>query len=84
MASGCEVSKPSHSDAVTAHPIFKNIMKRIYVLQARWVLIGEATDHSTYVELHNAAVIRVWGTTAGLGQIALSGPTANTDRKSVV
>lgn len=53
-------------------------MKRIYVLQARWVLIGEATETTSTVELLNASVIRVWGTTKGLGEIALNGPTANT------
>ena len=52
-------------------------MKRIYVLKERWVLIGTELGKTTEktVYLTDSAVIRVWGTTAGLGQIALDGPT---------
>lgn len=53
-------------------------MKRIYVLQARWVLIGEAEEGPTHTTLTNASVIRRWGTTRGLGEIALKGPTKST------
>ena len=54
--------------------------KRIYVLKERWVLIGTESGKTTQntVYLTDAAVIRVWGTTAGLGQIALDGPTTET------
>lgn len=53
-------------------------MKRIYALQAAWVLIGEVTEKNGTVVLNNASVIRYWGTTKGLGQIALEGPTKDT------
>ena len=54
--------------------------KRIVVLKERWVFIGlwhDATDQEP-AYLTEAACIRRWGTTAGLGQIALSGPTKET------
>lgn len=54
-------------------------MKRIYALKERWVLIGEViSEGPSHIELEHAAVIRRWGTTKGLGEIALNGPTENT------
>lgn len=53
-------------------------MKRIYVLQGRWVVMGDVSLLEKNVVLTNAAVIRTWGTTKGLGEIALEGPTAKT------
>ena len=54
--------------------------KRIVVLQAGWVFIGQyhaaaGTKPAYLTDAHN---IRVWGTTAGLGEIALNGPTSST------
>lgn len=52
---------------------------RIVVLQRGWVVVGEVdTETTEEVVLKNAAVIRRWGTTQGLGQIAGDGPTGNT------
>lgn len=54
-------------------------MKKIFVLQARWVLIGEVIpSKGSEITLKDASVIRRWGTTKGLGEIALKGPTKNT------
>jgi hypothetical protein len=52
----------------------------IYVLQARWVFIGDLVkEHPKHDQLTNTSVIRVWGTTKGLGEIALNGPTKKTE-----
>ena len=60
-----------------------NHNKRIVVLQAGWVFIGnyhaatpEPNAKPAYIT--EAFNIRVWGTTAGLGEIALNGPTKDT------
>lgn len=55
-------------------------MKAIVVVEAGWVLIGEyvAAEGGKPAHMTDAAVIRRWGTTAGLGQIALTGPTNET------
>jgi len=51
---------------------------KIVVLQRGWVLVGEFEKNGTDCKLHNASVIRAWGTTKGLGEIALEGPTSST------
>ena len=44
-----------------------------------WVFIGnEQHDANGALYLTDAACIRRWGTTAGLGEIALTGPTTDT------
>jgi hypothetical protein len=54
--------------------------KRIVIVQAGWVFVGdyELDGEVSCVRLTNASCIRVWGTTAGLGQLALKGPQKNT------
>jgi hypothetical protein len=50
----------------------------IYVLTGGWVLVGtphESTEDD--IKLENAKVIRVWGTSKGLGQLR-NGPTKET------
>ena len=53
--------------------------KVILVAQRGWVFMGDvAEDNDTEMRLENASVIRLWGTTKGLGQIALEGATSKT------
>jgi hypothetical protein len=53
--------------------------KQIVILQRGWVAIG---NYSVTKEgeclLTDASIIRVWGTTNGLGEIAEGGPTSTT------
>lgn len=51
---------------------------RIVVLQRGWVVVGRFTSKNQECILTNASVIRVWGTTKGLGEIAINGPTSKT------
>ena len=52
--------------------------KRIVIAQRGWVFVGDYSIDGDDVTLSNAQVIRVWGTTKGLGQLALEGPTSST------
>ncbi|MBK8752405.1 MAG: hypothetical protein IPL99_12495 [Candidatus Competibacteraceae bacterium] len=52
--------------------------KQIVIAQCGWVFIGDVTLTGNDVVIENAAVVRRWGTTEGLGQLARSGPTPNT------
>lgn len=52
----------------------------IFVLQRGWVIVGRLGFGARPDELAiaDAAVIRRWGTTAGLGELAAGGPTPDT------
>lgn len=51
---------------------------RIAILQRGWVAVGYYHVVAEKCFLEKASVIRIWGTTKGLGEIALNGPTAKT------
>jgi hypothetical protein len=52
--------------------------KKIVIATSGWVFIGQYDDSSTSVTITDASIIRIWGTTKGLGEIAFSGPTKST------
>lgn len=51
---------------------------KIVILQRGWVMVGKFERNDTECKLHHAYVIRNWGTTKGLGELAASGPLTNT------
>ena len=51
---------------------------KIVVLQRGWVMVGLFERNGSECKLHKASVIRNWGTTKGLGEIAFGGPTRST------
>jgi hypothetical protein len=51
---------------------------KIVILQRGWVMVGRFERNGSDCKLRNASVIRAWGTTKGLGEIAKGGPTNNT------
>ena len=51
---------------------------KIVILQRGWVMVGRFIRNGSDCKLENASVIRAWGTTKGLGEIAIGGPTTNT------
>ena len=53
-------------------------MIKIVILDKGFVSVGVYTQGPDWCSLDNAAVIRRWGTTRGLGQIAADGPTSST------
>ena len=52
--------------------------KQIVIAQRGWIFVGDVTRAENEVVIENAAVVRRWGTTRGLGQIASEGPTPHT------
>ena len=52
--------------------------RRIVILPSGWVFCGLWEEANGRVVLTRAVGIRRWGTTAGLGQLALEGPTKST------
>lgn len=51
---------------------------RIVVLQRGWVAVGRFHQEGPNCTLTNAHVVRIWGTTKGLAEIASDGPTSKT------
>lgn len=52
--------------------------KKIVIGQRGWVFVGEHSMEGDDHVLTNASVIRRWGTSKGLGQLAAEGPTSTT------
>jgi len=51
---------------------------RIVVCSRGWVFVGKCYIEGDELVIKNAQCIRVWGTTKGLGEIAVDGPTDKT------
>lgn len=51
---------------------------KIVILQRGWVMIGRWSQNGEMCALDDASTIRVWGTTKGLGELALGGKTSKT------
>jgi hypothetical protein len=51
---------------------------KIVILQRGWVMIGNLERIGNDCKLHNASVVRKWGTTGGLGELANEGPKSET------
>jgi len=66
-------------DGVDYTPVNKNLSSevRIVVLQRGWVVVGRYAEDGDEVTVSNASVIRLWGTTRGLGEL-IDGPTSST------
>jgi len=53
-------------------------MKVIVVLQRGWCAVGRWHQTGDYVSLSEADIVRRWGTTGGLGELADKGPMSET------
>lgn len=51
---------------------------KIVILQRGWVMVGRLERDGERCKLHDASVVRVWGTTNGLPELAAKGPLPNT------
>lgn len=56
----------------------KNSNIKIVILQRGWVFIGRWSEQGDMCALDNAYTIRVWGTSKGLGELALEGKQSAT------
>lgn len=72
------MSKNVIIDGVEYAPISSNGVTKIVILQRGWVMVGKFERNGSECKLHRAAVIRNWGTTRGLGEIAENGPLKDT------
>jgi hypothetical protein len=52
--------------------------KKILVLNRSWNLVGDLEIDGDFYLLFNGNVIRRWGTSQGLGELAIKGPLPDT------
>ena len=52
--------------------------KQIVILNRGWVIVGDYPEKGDECTLSDASVIRTWGTTKGLGELAENGPLTAT------
>ncbi len=51
---------------------------RIAILQRGWIMVGRYHRSNNDCSLTDAYVVRKWGTSKGLGELAIKGPLENT------
>jgi hypothetical protein len=56
----------------------KPTKKQIVILNRGWVVVGEYSEKGDDCTLTNASVIRKWGTTNGIGELAEKGKLPDT------
>ena len=56
----------------------KQTTPTIVIADRGWVWVGNVTESKDHVTITDAKCIRYWGTTRGIGQLALEGPTETT------
>jgi hypothetical protein len=78
MKGDCKKMNELIIDGVKYTPELKDGDIKICVLQRGWALIGRFSKDDSDCLLKDAQVIRCWGTTKGLGQLAKEGPTSST------
>lgn len=65
------------ADEISKEPTSSDI--KIVILQRGWVAIGRYTEEENDIcVLSDAYIIRYWGTSKGLGELALEGKQTNT------
>jgi hypothetical protein len=55
-----------------------NKTREIVILQRGWIIVGDVVRNGSEFTVTDASVIRRWGTTNGIGQLAIAGPTKDT------
>lgn len=62
----------------TSPPSSQNNTVKIVILQRGWVVVGRWFQKGEQCRIENGYVIRVWGTSNGLGELAENGPQSST------
>ena len=57
---------------------YKSSPVQILVLNRGWIAIGNVSEKKSKTIIQNASIIRKWGTTEGLGELAIKGKLEDT------
>jgi hypothetical protein len=74
-----ELGKLFNQSGVSKLTVEEDWGTQIVILQRGWVAVGKVTKNGDYFTIDNASIIRRWGTTKGLGQLATEGKLSNTE-----
>lgn len=75
MATTLDQTRPAAAD--TAPPLEPGALALV-IADRGHVWVGRVTVNADFVEIAGARIIRRWGTTDGLNQLAAGGPTSST------
>ena len=78
ISEGGEKMKKVIVDDIEYSPAEKTGNIKIVILQRGWVMVGRFERNGSDCKLHNASVIRSWGTSRGLGELAKEGSLQDT------
>lgn len=60
------------------HVASRDLGTRIVVCQRGWVVVGNVSEEADVLVITSTSIVRRWGTTSGLGQLAKNGPLEDT------
>ena len=66
----------SKTQTTQPEALSQNGTTKIAILQRGWICVGTFFECGDERRLDNASVIRTWGTTKGIGELATGGPIA--------
>jgi len=78
MSKTISIDGVDYIEATKAAVPLRSAPLRIVIGDRGWVFVGRLTEHGDHIRLTNTKTIRRWGTTDGLGQLAINGPTDDT------
>lgn len=74
----CELEIQINNEIYVKKSSLGETEKVILIAPRGWVFVGNKSVKGDEITLSNASVIRIWGTTKGLGELALNGPQSAT------
>ena len=78
LSATCRIILPSGQVISVFNLIFFPVSGKIVILQRGWAMVGRFERNGADCKLYNASVIRRWGTTEGLGELAKKGKLPDT------
>ncbi len=73
-----DLVKQESTPSPSCEPMAINLGLRVFILQRGWAIVGRGSQIGCNITIEDGSVIRRWGTSRGLGQLAKEGPQTET------